>query len=274
MAGVAGAQGAQGIQGIQGIQGNTGATGSPGNPTLVADGAIAQSKVANLTTDLASKLDLAGGTVTGTANIHTLNVTGGAIVASGIRTQVPPANGPAGVYLGMDGVSPNNCGIEITCGDVTRSSYIDFTRPGVNNVGRILVAMNTGLMAFTSSGGFLFNNPVSCAQTLAVTGATTCSANLSLGSTLTWGGVTYQPPTSTIGSSAYPSLLSVKADGVTEVGKIIDFHSGSSIQSEDYVVRLTASLNSLACTGAFTSLKHAGTAYPIEAFSVTSTPIR
>ena len=109
-----------------------------------------------MTTDLASKLDLAGGTVTGTANIHTLNVTGGAIVASGVRAQTPPVNFP-GVYLGMDGVSPNNCGIEIACGDVSRSSYIDFTRPGVNNVGRILVTMSTGVMAFTSTGGFTFN---------------------------------------------------------------------------------------------------------------------
>ena len=134
----------KGDTGAAGATGPTGATGPAGDPATVADGAIPQSKVTSLTTDLANRLLLNGTTqtVAGTVNIGTLNVTAGAIVASGIRTQTPPTGFP-GVYLGMDGVAPNNCGIEITCGDFNRSSYIDFTRPGVSNVGRILVAMNT-----------------------------------------------------------------------------------------------------------------------------------
>ena len=162
-----GLTGATGATGPTGPQGATGPTGPAGDPTTVADGAIPQSKVSNLTSDLANRLLLNGTTqtVAGTVNIGTLNVTAGAIVASGIRSQTPPAGFP-GVYLGMDGVAPNNCGIEITCGDNSRQSYIDFTRPGVNNVGRILVTMSNGVMAFTSTGGFTFNNPVTLSSTL------------------------------------------------------------------------------------------------------------
>ena len=43
---------------------------------MVADGAIAHSKISGLTTALAAKLNLTGGTVSGTLNIDTLNVTG------------------------------------------------------------------------------------------------------------------------------------------------------------------------------------------------------
>ena len=107
--GAAGPQGAQGIQGTQGIQGavgSTGATGATGgvDPALLEDGAIAQSKVANLVSDLAGKLNLTGGTITGTTNIHTLNVTGGNLIASGVRSQTPPASEvtvPSRLSVGM-----------------------------------------------------------------------------------------------------------------------------------------------------------------------------
>jgi hypothetical protein len=61
---------------------------------------------------------------------------------------------------------------------------------------------------------------------------------------------------------------------VTEVGKYLDFHSASAQTLEDYVVRLTASTGVLDCNAAFTSLKHAGTAYPIDAFPVHNTPVQ
>jgi hypothetical protein len=49
----------------------------------------------------------------------------------------------------------------------------------------------------------------------------------------------------------------------------------SSAQTlEDYVVRLTANTGVLDCNAAFTSLKHAGTAYPIEAFTVQNAPVQ
>ena len=60
--------------------------------------------------------------------------------------------------------------------------------------------------------------------------------------------------------------------GLPEVAKSIDFHSDSAQASEDYGVRLTSSLNSLACTGAFTALKHAITAYRVGAFSASVNP--
>jgi hypothetical protein len=254
----------------------------------VADGAIPQSKVASLTTDLANRLLLNGTTqtVAGTVNIGTLNVTAGAIVASGIRTQTPPTGFP-GVYLGMDGTAPNNCGIEIACGDTSRSSYIDFTRPGVNNAGRIIVTMNNNLMTFTANA-FSFGNPVTMVSTLSVTGATTCAAlsstgftcngNLTttgattLGSTLTWGGVTYNAPTATNFGNTHPTILSIKADGVTEIGKYIDFHTSSASTSEDFLVRLTAATGVLDCNTAFARLQHAGTAYRTGTFAVGSVP--
>ena len=141
-----------------------------------------------------------------------------------------------------------------------------------------------------ANGGFSFSNAVSMSSTLNVLLATTCAAlsctgftcsgNLSvtgaatLQSTLTWGGVTYVAPTSTNTGSTYPTLLSITTDGVTEVGKFIDFHSDSAQASEDFTVRLSASSTVLNCNTAFTSLKHAGTAYPIEAFTVQNSPVQ
>jgi len=308
--------------------------------------------VANLTTDLAGKLSTSGGTVTGTVNIDTLNVTGGNFIASGIRSQTPPATFP-GVYLGQDAVG-SNVGIEIATLNVSGLSYIDFTRCGTNNNSRLSCNSTSGLMTMSAVGGFSFINPVSCTQALAVTGATTCTGNLtvsnslptggnvttnvtntgasgfaslylnapsetgqlfvgqgggltlrtntahdvvfktndverlrlrnsdgsviiagsaSLGSTLTWGGDTYNAPTSTTGGSTYPTLLSIKADGVTEVGKCLDFHTASAQTSEDFPIRLTANAGALDCTGAVTRLQHAGTAFRTGAFSVGSTPV-
>jgi hypothetical protein len=86
--------------------------------------------------------------------------------------------------------------------------------------------------------------------------------------------VIYNAPTSTTGGNTYPTLLSIKADGVTEVGRILDFHSASAQTLEDFTTRLTASAGVLDCNTAFTSLKHAGTAYPIEAFPVHNTPVQ
>jgi hypothetical protein len=86
--------------------------------------------------------------------------------------------------------------------------------------------------------------------------------------------VTYVAPNSATGGNTYPTLLSIKADGVTEVGRILDFHSASAQTAEDFTTRLTASASVLNCNTAFTSLKHAGTAYPIDAFLVHNTPVQ
>ena len=227
-----------------------------------------------MTTDLASKLDLAGGTVTGTANVHTLNVTSGALVASGVRTQTPPANLP-GVYLGQDAAG-SNVGIEIATLNSSASSYIDFTRCGANNIARFICNNSTGVVTMSANGGFSFASPVALTSTLSVLLATTCSALSCTGftntGTLTWGGVTYNAPTSSTGGNTYPTLLSIKSDGVTEVGKYLDFHSASAQTAEDFTVRLTASSTSLDCSTAFTSLKHAGTVYRTGAFAVGSVP--
>ena len=59
---------------------------------------------------------------------------------------------------------------------------------------------------------------------------------------------------------------------MTEVGKYIDFHTASATEFEDFLVRLTASSTGLDCNTAFTSLKHAATAYRIGSFSVGSSP--
>jgi hypothetical protein len=84
--------------------------------------------------------------------------------------------------------------------------------------------------------------------------------------------VTYVAPTSTTGGDTYPTLLSIKADGVTEVGRILDFHSASAQPAEDFLVRLTASAGVLDCNTAFTSLKHC-MAFRTGAFSVGSAPV-
>ena len=127
-------------------------------------------------------------------------------------------------------------------------------------------------------GGFSFSNAVFMSSTLSVLLRTTCSAlscaGFTCSGTITWGGVTYNAPTSTTGGNTYPTLLSIKTDGVTEVGKYLDFHTASAQTAEDYLVRLTANVGALDCNTAFTSLKHAGTAYPIEAFTVQNTPVQ
>jgi hypothetical protein len=84
--------------------------------------------------------------------------------------------------------------------------------------------------------------------------------------------VTYVALTSTTGGNTYPTLLSIKADGVTEVGKYLDFHTASAQTAEDYLVRLTANVGALDCNTAFTCLKHAGTAYRTGTFNVGSVP--
>jgi hypothetical protein len=84
--------------------------------------------------------------------------------------------------------------------------------------------------------------------------------------------VTYRAPSTTTGGSTYPTLLSIKADGVTEVGKYIDFHSDSAETAEDFLIRLTANTGVLDCNAAFTRLQHAGTAFRTGAFNVGSVP--
>ena len=127
-------------------------------------------------------------------------------------------------------------------------------------------------------GGFSFTSPVALTSSLSVLLATTCSAlsctGFTCSGTITWGGVIYNAPTSANAGNTYPTLLSIKADGVTEVGRILDFHSGSAQTSEDFTTRLTASASALDCNTAFTSLKHAGTAYPIDAVSVDTIPVQ
>jgi hypothetical protein len=86
--------------------------------------------------------------------------------------------------------------------------------------------------------------------------------------------VIYNAPTSTNTGNTYPTFLSIKADGVTEVGRILDFHSASAQTAEDFTTRLTASASVLNCNTAFTSLKHAGTAHPVDAFPVHNTPVQ
>ena len=61
---------------------------------------------------------------------------------------------------------------------------------------------------------------------------------------------------------------------MTEVGRILDFHSASGQAAEYFTTRLTASSTGLDCNTAFTSLKHAGTAYPTTSFFVEAAPIQ
>jgi hypothetical protein len=125
-------------------------------------------------------------------------------------------------------------------------------------------------------GGFSFTSPVALTSTLSVSLGTTCAALSCTGFTcsgnITWGGVTYRTPSTTTGGSNYPTLISIKADSVTEVGKYIDFHSDSAQVAEDYLIRLTANAGVLDCTGAVTRLQHAGTAYRTGTFAVGSVP--
>ena len=68
--------------------------------------------------------------------------------------------------------------------------------------------------------------------------------------------MTYVAPTSTNQGNTYPTLLSIKADGVTEIGKYLDFHTASAQTAEDYLVRLTANAGVLDCSGPVTRLQH------------------
>ena len=98
-------------------------------------------------------------------------------------------------------------------------SYIDFTRVGVNNNARFICNNSTGVVTMTANGGFSFSSPVALTSTFSVLLATACSAlsctGFTCSGTLTWGGVTYNAPTSSTGGNTYPTLLSIKTDGVT-----------------------------------------------------------
>ena len=117
----------------------------------------------------------------------------------------------------------------------------------------------------SAAGGFSFSNAVTLLSTLIVTLATTCSALSCTGFTCTgnisWGGVTYVAPNSATGGNTYPTLLSIKTDGVTEVGKYLDFHSASAQTAEDFLIRLTATAGVLDCIGSVTRLQHHTQAY-------------
>lgn len=62
----------------------------------------------------------------------------------------------------------------------------------------------------------------------------------------------YTAPLATYGNT-WPCVVVVASDGVSEIGKYIDFHSASAQASTDYDVRLTATAGALACSGTFSA---------------------
>jgi hypothetical protein len=54
--------------------------------------------------------------------------------------------------------------------------------------------------------------------------------------------------------TVWPAIPRIAADGVTEIGKFLDFHDDAN-DAADYSVRLTSSGTSLTCSGTFTATK-------------------
>jgi hypothetical protein len=169
------------------------------------------------------------------------------------------AGGPFSVR-GVLGATPATASVQMGVGasgdalirvwgaEVANNTYIDFGNTSSSTPHARILANNGALQIIATS--------------LSVLPSVALSNNLTLSSTLTWGGQTYVAPATGNAGNTYPTFATIKSDGVTELGRIIDFHVASG-STADNVVRLTATQGQLTCSGtlAATTLQVTGSVF-------------